>query len=154
MLGLLGQFFDPFEMLWTCFRLQKTYLGSKIDNFGPIWPKKWKISWKHKRKVNATRSPRPIFEPVRDRNILKCCGPILGSKNTHLGSKIDIFGPIWPKKWKISWKHNRKRDDTRSPGPIFWADQDRNIFKMLQIYFRVQKKPLRVQNWHFWTYLA
>ena len=70
-----------------------------------------------------------FFEPFEIEIFLKRCGPILGSKKTYLGSKIDIFGPIWPKKWKISWKDNKKMDDTRSPGPIFRAHQDRNIFK-------------------------
>ena len=60
-----------------------------------------------------------FFEPVEIEIFLKCCGPIKGSKKTYFGSKIDIFGPIWPKKWKISWKHNIKRDDNRSPGSIF-----------------------------------
>ena len=43
-----------------------------------------------------------FFEPVKMEILLKWVGPILGSKWTYLGSKIDIFEPICPKKWKMS----------------------------------------------------
>ena len=56
--------------------------------------------------------PGHFFKTVEIEIFMKYCGPILGSKKIYLGSKIDIFGPIWPKKWKISWKHNTNMDDS------------------------------------------
>ena len=87
-IGLLGQIFEPVEIeifLKCCGPIlgsKKIYLGSKIDNFIPIWPKKWKISWKNSRKMDDTRSPVPIFEPIKIEIFLKYCGPILGLKNS------------------------------------------------------------------------
>jgi hypothetical protein len=49
-----------------------------------------------------------LFEPVWMEIFLEMFGPISGPKWTDLGSKMDILGPICPKKWKISGKHNKK----------------------------------------------
>ena len=58
-------------------------------------------------------------------------------------------------------------DDTRSPGLIFRAHQDGNIFEIVWTYLRVQMDQFWVQmdqfwvqmdqfwvqNWHNWTHL-
>ena len=47
-----------------------------------------------------------------------------------------------------------KMDDTRSPGPIFQARQDENIFGKIWTHFRVQIGLFMVQKCPFDTYLT
>ena len=87
-----------------------------------------------------------LFEPVRMEIFLEMFGPISGLKWTDLGSKMDILGPICPKKWKISGKHNKKIDDNISPRPTLKARLDGNNFGIVWTYFRAQIDQFRVQN--------
>ena len=54
---------------------------------------------------------------------------------------------------KLEWFGCFKMDDTRSPGPIFQARQDKKKFGKIWTLFRVQIGLLMVQKCHFETYL-
>ena len=113
-LGLLAQLFEPVEtkifLKWfgPILGSKRTCFGSKIGIFVPRCPKKWKISGTHIRKWMILGLLAQLFQPVEIKIFLKWFGPILGSKQTYFGSKIGIFGPRCPKKWKISGKHDSK----------------------------------------------
>jgi hypothetical protein len=87
-----------------------------------------------------------LFKPVRMEIFLELFGPISGPKLTNLGSKIDIFGPICPKKWKISEKHNQKWMIIVLLGQLCKPVWMEIFVGIVWTYFRAQIDRFRVQN--------
>ena len=65
-----------------------------------------------------------LFEPIEIEIFLKSCRPILGSKKTYLGSKIDILNLFGLRSGKYHGSIIKEMDDTGSPGQIFRAHRD------------------------------
>jgi hypothetical protein len=69
---------------------------------------------------------------------LESFGPISGPKWTNLGSKIGIFGPICPKKWKISGTNNKKWMIIVLLGQLFKPIWKEIFFGIVWTYFRAE----------------